>query len=133
MSIPIVNKFARITGKGAVGLPIIQKIKSGSAKKPITTKSRNDNLLKADRFLILKEPKIKNIIPTTVELTTRANVSNIIIVSLLTSNPRASVIKDDFNSSENIPIKNSKLRLGKWKRVFFVELDNVNVVLPELF
>ena len=28
-----------------------------------------------------------------------------------------------FNSSENIPIKDSKLRLGKWKRVFFVELD----------
>ena len=53
--------------------------------------------LKQIDFLILKEPKIKNIIPTTVELTTRANVSNIIIVSLLTSNPRASVIKDDFN------------------------------------
>ena len=102
MSIPIVRKFARITGKGAVGLPIIQKIKSGSAKKPITTKSRNDILLKADRFLILNEPKIKNIIPTTVRLTTRANVSNIIIVSLLISSPRASVIRNDFNSSEKI-------------------------------
>ena len=30
-----------------------------------------------------------------------------------------------FNSSENIPIKNGKLRLGRWKRVFFVELDPV--------
>ncbi len=28
-----------------------------------------------------------------------------------------------FNSSENIPVKEGKLRLGKWKRVFFVELD----------
>ena len=28
-----------------------------------------------------------------------------------------------FNSSENIPIKDSKLRLGEWKRIFFVELD----------
>ena len=28
-----------------------------------------------------------------------------------------------FNSSENIPIKYGKLRLGKWKNVFFVELD----------
>jgi secondary thiamine-phosphate synthase enzyme len=28
-----------------------------------------------------------------------------------------------FNSSESIPIKDSKLRLGKWKRVFLVELD----------
>lgn len=28
-----------------------------------------------------------------------------------------------FNSSENVPIKDSKLRLGKWKRIFFVELD----------
>ncbi len=28
-----------------------------------------------------------------------------------------------FNSSENVPIKNSKLLLGKWKRIFFVELD----------
>ena len=124
MSIPIVNKFARITGKGAVGLPIIQKIKSGSAKKPITTKSRNDNLLKADRFLILKEPKIKNIIPTTVELTTRANVSNIIIVSLLTSNPRASVIKDDFNSSENIvPIRGEI-----WKNSSKLAIQNIVLI-----
>ena len=28
-----------------------------------------------------------------------------------------------FNSSENVPIKDGKLLLGKWKRVFFVELD----------
>ena len=28
-----------------------------------------------------------------------------------------------FNSSENVPIKDSKLLLGKWKRIFFVELD----------
>ena len=28
-----------------------------------------------------------------------------------------------FNSSENIPIKDRKLLLGKWKRLFFVELD----------
>ena len=30
-----------------------------------------------------------------------------------------------FNSSENIPIKNGKLLLGKWKKLFFVELDPV--------
>ena len=28
-----------------------------------------------------------------------------------------------FNSSENVPIQDSKLLLGKWKRIFFVELD----------
>jgi len=28
-----------------------------------------------------------------------------------------------FNSSENIPIQDGKLLLGKWKRIFFVELD----------
>lgn len=28
-----------------------------------------------------------------------------------------------FNSSENVPIENGKLLLGKWKRIFFVELD----------
>jgi len=28
-----------------------------------------------------------------------------------------------FNSSENVPIRDSKLLLGKWKRIFFVELD----------
>ena len=28
-----------------------------------------------------------------------------------------------FNSSENIPINDSKLLMGKWKRIFFVELD----------
>lgn len=28
-----------------------------------------------------------------------------------------------FNSSENIPIRDSTLLLGKWKRIFFVELD----------
>jgi len=30
-----------------------------------------------------------------------------------------------FNSSENVPIKGSKLLLGKWKRLFFVELDPI--------
>ena len=30
-----------------------------------------------------------------------------------------------FNSSENIPIQGGKLLLGKWKRLFFVELDAV--------
>ena len=28
-----------------------------------------------------------------------------------------------FNSSENIPIQKSKLLLGEWKHIFFVELD----------
>ena len=28
-----------------------------------------------------------------------------------------------FNSSESIPINKSKLLLGKWKRLFFIELD----------
>ena len=28
-----------------------------------------------------------------------------------------------FNSSENVPVKDSKLLLGQWKRIFFVELD----------
>ena len=28
-----------------------------------------------------------------------------------------------FNSSENIPVANGKLLFGKWKRLFFVELD----------
>ena len=30
-----------------------------------------------------------------------------------------------FNSSENIPIQKSKLLLGEWKRIFFIELDPV--------
>ena len=28
-----------------------------------------------------------------------------------------------FNSSESIPIKDSKLLVGKWNRIFFIELD----------
>ena len=28
-----------------------------------------------------------------------------------------------FNSSETIPVNNSKLLLGEWKRLFFIELD----------
>ena len=28
-----------------------------------------------------------------------------------------------FNSSESIPIKDSKLLVGRWKRIFFIELD----------
>lgn len=28
-----------------------------------------------------------------------------------------------FNSSESIPVNRGKLLLGKWKRVFFIELD----------
>ena len=30
-----------------------------------------------------------------------------------------------FNSSENVPIRDSKLLLGKWKRIFFIELDSM--------
>ena len=30
-----------------------------------------------------------------------------------------------FNSSENIPVQDSQLLLGKWKRIFFVELDSM--------
>ena len=30
-----------------------------------------------------------------------------------------------FNSSENIHVKDNKLLVGKWKRIFFVELDPV--------
>ena len=28
-----------------------------------------------------------------------------------------------FNSSESIPINNGKLQIGKWKELFFIELD----------
>ena len=28
-----------------------------------------------------------------------------------------------FNSSESIPINNGKLQIGKWKKLFFIELD----------
>jgi secondary thiamine-phosphate synthase enzyme len=28
-----------------------------------------------------------------------------------------------FNSSESVPVNKSKLLLGKWKRLFFIELD----------
>ena len=28
-----------------------------------------------------------------------------------------------FNSSESIPVNKSKLLVGKWKRLFFIELD----------
>lgn len=30
-----------------------------------------------------------------------------------------------FNSSENVPVESGKLLLGKWKRIFFVELDAI--------
>jgi hypothetical protein len=75
--IPIVVKLAIITGKGAVGLPVNTKIKSGSARNPITIKKRKDNFLNAERSLIDKDPIIINIIPIITELVTRLKVSNI--------------------------------------------------------
>tara|TARA_B110000014_G_scaffold242347_1_gene211867 strand:+ start:444 stop:842 length:399 start_codon:yes stop_codon:yes gene_type:complete len=103
-SIPIVNRLAIITGRGAVGFSVIKKIKSGSAKNPIITKKRNDNRLSALRSLIDKEPKIRNTIPITIKLMTKAKVSNICTVSELKFDPKVSAIKKVLKSAENIDI-----------------------------
>tara|TARA_S200000501_G_scaffold318052_1_gene311668 strand:+ start:845 stop:1072 length:228 start_codon:yes stop_codon:yes gene_type:complete len=57
------------------------------------TKRRKEILLSADKFLIDSEPSIRQIIPTIVELRTKAKVSNINTASLLTSLPRVSISK----------------------------------------
>ena len=86
----MVNKFAIITGIGAVGFPDIPKIKSGRARNPIITNRRNDSLLSADKSLIDNEPRIRHIMPIITELKTKAKVSNINTASLLTSVPKVS-------------------------------------------
>ena len=40
-------------------------------------------------------------------------------------NGHSHVLSLFFNSSESIPVQNGKLMTGKWKRLFFVELDPV--------
>ncbi len=98
----MVNKFARITGIGAVGFPDIPKIKSGSARNPITTNRRNDSLLSADKFFIDNEPRMRHIIPIITELKTKAKVSNINTASLLISEPKVSASSIVLISTENI-------------------------------
>ena len=97
----MVNKFAIITGIGAVGFPDIPKIKSGRARKPIITNRRNDSLLSADKSLIDNEPRIRHIIPIITELKTKAKVSNINTPSLLTSDPKVSRSSIALISTEN--------------------------------
>ena len=101
----MVNKFAIITGIGAVGFPEIPKIKSGRARNPITTNRRNDNLLSADKSLIDNEPKIRHIMPIITELKTKEKVSNINNPSLLTSVPNVSannIVLISIEKSERI-------------------------------
>jgi hypothetical protein len=98
----MVNKFAIITGSGAVGFPDIPKIKSGNARNPIMTNRRNESLLSADKSLIDNDPKIRHIMPIITELRTKAKVSNINIASLLISEPNVSASSIVFISIEII-------------------------------
>ena len=45
-----------ITGSGAVGSPLKNAIKSGSAKNPARTKKRKDNLFKTSKSLNESDP-----------------------------------------------------------------------------
>jgi hypothetical protein len=77
-------------------------IKSGREKNPAKTKNRKDSLLRVSKSVIEVAPIIKKIIPTTINPTTRAKVSNITIASADGLAAKASLINIILNSGEKI-------------------------------
>ena len=73
-------------------------IKSGSAKKPVITKNRKDNLFNTSMSLNDIDPKIRNISPIIVSPKTNAKVSNIFTASGEGFLPNAS-LTSAFNTS----------------------------------
>ena len=125
----MVNKFAIITGSGAVGFPEIPKIKSGNARNPIMTNRRNESLLSADKSLIDNDPKIRHIMPIITELRTKAKVSNINIASLLISEPNVSASSIVFISIEII----DKINGATWNNRSKVTIKKIVLILTFKF
>tara|TARA_B100001057_G_C22819428_1_gene938807 strand:+ start:1451 stop:1768 length:318 start_codon:yes stop_codon:yes gene_type:complete len=91
-----------ITGRGAVGSPFMNDIRSGREKNPDRTKNKKDILLRVSKSLIEVVPTIKKIIPTTINPTTKAKVSNMTIASADGLAAKASLINIILNSVEKI-------------------------------
>lgn len=92
-----------ITGSGAVGFPANALIRSGKAKKPITTNNKKERRFSAAKSSIEVMPIIIKKIPITIHPTTKIKVSNNKLASgFKLSKPNASNTKAALISGENI-------------------------------
>ena len=96
----MVTNPRRITGRGAVGSPLIKPMRSGREKNPANTNNKKETLFKVSKSLKDVAPIITKIIPKTISPTTKAKVSNIVTASAEGLDPKASVISINLNSGE---------------------------------
>jgi hypothetical protein len=89
-----------MTGRGAVGSPLIKPMRSGRAKKPDNTNNKKETLFKVSKSVKEVAPMIIKIIPKTKSPTTKAKVSNMITASADGLAPKASAISIILNSAE---------------------------------
>ena len=88
-----------MTGSGA-GSPLLNPIRSGSAKKPANTNNKKDILFKVSKSVKEVIPMIRKIIPNTISPTTKAKVSNMVTASADGLDPKASAMSISLNSGE---------------------------------
>ena len=61
-----------MTGRGAVGSPLINPMRSGREKNPANTNNKKDILFKVSKSVKEVTPMIRKIIPNTISPTTKA-------------------------------------------------------------
>ena len=89
-----------MTGRGAVGSPFINPMRSGREKNPANTNNKKDILFKVSKSVKEVTPMTRKIIPNTISPTTKAKVSNIVTASADGLAPKASEMSISLNSGE---------------------------------
>jgi hypothetical protein len=90
----------RMTGRGAVGFPLINAMRSGREKNPANTNNKKETHFKVSKSVKEEAPMITKTIPKTISPTTKAKVSNMITASADGFAPKASAISVILNSGE---------------------------------
>jgi hypothetical protein len=96
----MVSNPKKMTGRGAVGSPLIKPMRSGKEKNPASTNNKKETLFKVSKSVKEQAPIITKTIPKTISPTTNAKVSNIITASADGLAPKASAINTILNSGE---------------------------------
>jgi hypothetical protein len=97
----MVTNPKRMTGRGAVGSPLMKPMRSGKAKNPDKTNNKNEILFKDSKSVKVVAPIMKKTSPKTNSPTTNAKVSNMTTASVDgLEDPKASLINVILNSGE---------------------------------
>jgi hypothetical protein len=121
-----------MTGKGAVGSPLIKPMRSGRAKKPDSTNNKKETLFKVIKSVKEMAPIITKIIPKTRSPTTKAKVSNMVTASADGSAPKASVMSIILNSGKKRD-KNKgspciKISVAQSQKIVLIFISNLFIV-----